>query len=111
MKDLVPITTVCNYVLNYEYIKNNLCEDKNVVESTCHGKCFLIKRISKQTKIKKQSDSINSFEWQNQILIYQSKKGYSLIFKATTHLNNTFIFKSNRFNSLYLSPDSPPPIV
>jgi hypothetical protein len=42
------IFPVVDYALNYNYIVEELCENKDVVGSNCNGKCHLSKEIKKQ---------------------------------------------------------------
>ncbi|CAA7387116.1 MULTISPECIES: hypothetical protein [Chryseobacterium] len=49
-----PVLPLLNYVFNYDYIVKNLCEKKNIPQSTCNGKCYLEKELA---KTEKQSDS------------------------------------------------------
>jgi hypothetical protein len=35
-----------DYVLNYNYIRKNICENKAKPELNCNGKCYLAKEIS-----------------------------------------------------------------
>jgi len=41
---------VYNYVVNYDYIVENLCENRDKPELSCNGKCFLAKELSKSEK-------------------------------------------------------------
>ncbi len=43
-----------NYAVNYDYIVKNLCENRNVPQSTCKGKCYVEKELA---KTEKQSNS------------------------------------------------------
>ena len=45
-----PVLPLVNYAVNYEYIVKNLCENRNVPQSTCKGKCYLEKELSKTEK-------------------------------------------------------------
>ncbi|WP_404986280.1 hypothetical protein ACI513_03995 [Chryseobacterium sp. M5] len=45
-----PIMPVYNYIVNYEYIVENLCENKDKPELSCNGKCYLAKELSKTEK-------------------------------------------------------------
>lgn len=42
-----PVLPLISYAVNYEYIVKNLCENRNVPQSTCKGKCYLEKELSK----------------------------------------------------------------
>lgn len=45
-----PIMPVYNYVVNYDYIVENLCENRDKPELSCNGKCFLAKELSNTEK-------------------------------------------------------------
>jgi valyl-tRNA synthetase len=38
-----------NYAVNYDYIVKNLCENRNIPQSTCKGKCYVEKELAKTT--------------------------------------------------------------
>jgi len=42
-----PILPVLEYVLNYDYIVKELCENKAKPEMKCNGKCHLMKELAK----------------------------------------------------------------
>ncbi|WP_313374373.1 hypothetical protein [Chishuiella sp.] len=42
-----PILPVINYAINYEYIVENFCENREKPEILCNGKYFLSKELSK----------------------------------------------------------------
>jgi D-lyxose ketol-isomerase len=39
-----------NYAVNYDYIVKNLCENRNIPQSTCKGKCYVEKELAKTEK-------------------------------------------------------------
>jgi hypothetical protein len=43
-----------NYAVNYDYIVKNLCEKRDIPQSTCKGKCYVEKELA---KTEKQSNS------------------------------------------------------
>lgn len=45
---LNPVFPVVEYVLNYEYISTELCENKDKPELECNGKCYLMQSLAKQ---------------------------------------------------------------
>lgn len=47
---LRPVLPLIDYAVNYEYIVDNLCENRNIPQSTCKGKCYLEKELSKTEK-------------------------------------------------------------
>jgi hypothetical protein len=47
---LRPVLPLINYAVNYDYIVKNLCENRNVPQSTCKGKCYVEKELAKTEK-------------------------------------------------------------
>jgi len=45
-------------VVNYEYIVKNLCENKENIDSSCKGKCFVKKELAKTEKQSNNSQNI-----------------------------------------------------
>ncbi|WP_228434801.1 hypothetical protein [Chryseobacterium defluvii] len=45
-----PVLPLVSYVVNYEYIVKNLCENRSKPESTCKGKCYVKKELAKTEK-------------------------------------------------------------
>ncbi|CAM3530439.1 hypothetical protein FSS13T_20940 [Flavobacterium saliperosum S13] len=45
-----PILPVLEYVLNYDYIVKELCENKAKPETNCNGKCHLMKELAKASE-------------------------------------------------------------
>jgi hypothetical protein len=44
---LKPILPVFEYIVFYDYFKNELCENKENIELECNGKCHLTKELAK----------------------------------------------------------------
>lgn len=44
-----PLWPVAEYVMNYDYIVNTLCENKDRPQMHCDGKCYLIKQLAKES--------------------------------------------------------------
>lgn len=40
-----PTLPLLDFVANYQYIKNKLCENKDKPEMHCNGKCYLMKEL------------------------------------------------------------------
>ncbi len=43
-----PIWPIAEYVINYDYIANVLCENKEKPQLNCDGKCYLAKQLAKE---------------------------------------------------------------
>ncbi|MFP3832245.1 hypothetical protein [Chryseobacterium sp. SIMBA_028] len=55
---LRPVLPLVNYVVNYDYIVNNLCENRDIPQSTCKGKCYVEKELAKTEKQSNSSQTI-----------------------------------------------------
>lgn len=55
---LKPLWPIADYIVNYDYIVNVLCENKDKPELQCDGKCYLSKMLAKEAK----DDGNNPFE-------------------------------------------------
>ncbi|AZA61508.1 hypothetical protein [Chryseobacterium indoltheticum] len=53
-----PVLPMLNYVINYDYIVKNLCENRKIVESDCKGKCFVKKELAKTEKESNNAQNI-----------------------------------------------------
>ncbi|MDP5231457.1 MAG: hypothetical protein NWQ38_13780 [Cellulophaga sp.] len=43
-----PLWPIVEYVVNYDYIVNVLCENKDKPKLNCDGKCYLAKQLAKE---------------------------------------------------------------
>jgi hypothetical protein len=53
-----PVLPLINYAVNYEYIVKNLCEKRNIPQSTCKGKCYVEKELAKTEKQSNNSQNL-----------------------------------------------------
>ncbi|KIC65246.1 hypothetical protein [Chryseobacterium taiwanense] len=53
-----PVLPLINYAVNYDYIVKNLCENRNVAQSTCKGKCYVEKELAKTEKQSNNNQNI-----------------------------------------------------
>ena len=52
-----PSFPIIDYVVNYEYISKELCENKAKPELHCNGKCHLMKELAKASEAEKPISS------------------------------------------------------
>ena len=95
---LKPILPVLEYVVNYDYIVNELCENKLKPELKCNGKCHLTKEFAKasESNSNDSSDKKITFE-QNEIVFFQEIKPIEI--RQIYFLNKTSI--GNNYSNLY----------
>ena len=53
-----PVLPLVNYVVNYDYIAKDLCENRTVENSYCKGKCYVAKEFSKTEKQNNNNQNI-----------------------------------------------------
>lgn len=79
---LRPLMPLLDYAVNYDFIKTNLCENKNKPQQLCNGRCYLKKEIAKDSGNQSKNDSRINISALADIFI----------------INETFVFSSNDFN-------------
>jgi len=45
-----PLWPLAEYAVNYDYIVENLCENKDTPSLHCAGKCYLAKQLAKESE-------------------------------------------------------------
>ncbi|MCW8848999.1 MAG: hypothetical protein OQJ81_03395, partial [Melioribacteraceae bacterium] len=95
-----------DYVVNYNFIISELCEQKDEVENKCLGKCHLTKEISKQTKLPDKDNLIIKIDLLKIPHIAQREKSNSLLKEFRKTNLNQFIEKEIKLTS---EPNLPPP--
>ena len=45
-----PLWPIAEYIVNYDYIVNTLCENKDRPELECNGKCYLSRQLAKEAE-------------------------------------------------------------
>lgn len=68
-----PIIPLVEYMVNYDFIANVLCENKAKPEMHCNGKCHLMKELAKASESEKpiNSDKKDSSKNEIEILFFQ----------------------------------------
>jgi len=64
-----PIIPFVEYMVFYDYIKNELCVNKEKVEMNCNGKCYLTKELAKTSDT--QDNEKKRITIENNIVYYE----------------------------------------
>jgi hypothetical protein len=56
-----------DYIVNFDYIAEVLCIKKEVPESSCNGKCYLMQQVE-ENKNESPESSIPKTQWETQLL-------------------------------------------
>ncbi|CAM3915532.1 hypothetical protein FLCU109888_08650 [Flavobacterium cucumis] len=95
---LKPILPVLEYAVNYDYIVNNLCENKSKPELNCNGKCHLTKQLAKASESSSENSSEKKIAFeQTEIVFFQEIP--SIEMRQIYFLNKTSI--GNNYSNLY----------
>lgn len=100
------IVPLADYALNYKFIVEELCEQKNSSENTCLGKCHLSNEIQKQTDLPNDNPIIIEFDF------LKNPHTFSLILtknngkKEKLNLDN---ISSEKEIQAFFKPPVPPP--
>lgn len=90
-----PAIPFLEYIVNYDYIVKELCENKEKPVLKCNGKCHLMKELAKTAEDDKNtsSDKKQNVKQEIEVLFYQDFKSLSC--------SNSYVFTNNKINSVY----------
>ena len=100
------IVPLAEYVINYDYIIGELCEQKDSEENLCLGKCHLAKEISKQTELPSEKSQMVKFDFLK--IPHTLDKLITNNNNSKTKLNLDEISSEKELNA-YFKPLIPPP--
>jgi len=102
-----PVLPMINYAVNYDYIVKNLCEQREVKDSTCKGKCYFGKELAKTEKQSNNSQNVKisglDVFVSNDILSFSEFKGSSKI-KRNLNLDYINFHTSEYFSRIFHPP-------
>lgn len=107
---LKPLWPVVEYVMNYDYIVNVLCENKDKPELKCDGKCYLAQQLAKEARNDKNpfGEKQSKIEVQH-LVFYQVPRDFDFGFPASRDLENNFSTVIDLCSSLFTTDISQPP--
>ena len=90
-----PAIPVLDYLVNYNYIVTELCENRDKPISTCNGKCYLEKQVKKQVNHSHDEEGLTppkvDFE---KIISLEARKFTYKLFEIDQIENNLFFYNS-----------------
>ena len=106
-----PLWPVAEYVMNYDYIKNVLCENKDKPQLNCDGKCYLAKQLaaaSEQNEKNPFGEKQSKTEIQ-QITFFQSIPQIDLGFHLVKIKQNNYTTAQDLISNLFTYDITQPP--
>lgn len=98
---LKPVFPVVDYIINYDYISSELCENKEKPELECNGKCHLKKELAELAQDENpQSNEQKANSISFEVLFCDSIASYSfisdiIVTKKVSTLYNCIYFRLN----------------
>jgi hypothetical protein len=102
-----PTLPVVDYFVNFDYIAEVLCLKKEVPESSCNGKCYLMQQME-ENKYDIPEKSVPQTQWEIQLLSIHQPISYNLFFEEEIR-KLVFSPLVISLKTPYFSPDTPPP--
>jgi hypothetical protein len=97
-----------DYFVNYEYISEILCINKEKPISNCNGKCYLSQQLKEAQQTEKQDKKIPTVEQERiPMIVYNSELTKFLI--TVSKAKKYFQFYQFPIKDLSISPPTPPP--
>lgn len=90
---------VLDYIINYDYIAKELCENKAKPQMHCNGKCHLMKELAKAAENEKPASQKKSPHQETEVLFCETVIDFSF------STNDAVVFAKNvtGYNNLYSS--------
>ena len=106
--EIRPLLPYLDYFVNYQYISEVLCINKEKPMSTCNGKCYLSKQLKEAQQTEKQDKKIPTVEQERTpIIVYDSELPKFL--KSVSEAKQYSKFYLFSIKDLSISPPAPPP--
>ncbi|MCO6175474.1 hypothetical protein NHF50_10505 [Flavobacterium sp. NRK F10] len=108
-----PVIPVLDYVVNYDYIKNELCVNKDKPQLHCNGKCHLAKELGKASEQGKpqSNDKKENYHLESEILFYQNLRTFQFLAFIKTSLKEDNFYYSDTYQFTFSDKAFHPPIV
>ncbi|MCR5863242.1 hypothetical protein LRS05_14425 [Flavobacterium sp. J372] len=87
-----PVLPVLDYIINYDYIAAELCENKAKPEMHCNGKCHLKKELAKASDSEKPLSQKKSQASETEVLFFQDTVSFNPQTKVSIITSNIFIY-------------------
>ena len=105
---LKPVLPVFSYIMNYDYIVAELCENKAKPEMHCNGKCHLMKELAKASETEKPLSQKKAAA-EAEILFFMETAIFAFAENHTFVLSENFKGYQNLYSFLSLSATFHPP--
>lgn len=108
-----PFWPVMDYMVNYDYIVNTLCENKDKPEMHCNGKCYLTKELAKTSENDSQNPTDGKISKTEipQVLFSENITEFNFSIETEFFPTEKVGYLPVLFSSLFVSKIIHPPIL
>lgn len=106
--EIRPLLPYIDYFINYDYIAEVLCINKEKPQSTCNGKCYLKQQIKEQQPAKNHDKKLPIIKQERIPMILFTVK-LPWFFLGDNKSNSESTYYPFLFNNRSLKPPTPPP--
>ncbi len=106
--EIRPLLPFLDYYVNYKYISDVLCINKDKPMSTCNGKCYLNKQLQKSQESEKNDKGIPTFRQERIPMIMSDYELPKFVTINTTSKKRIFLYAFS-IKDLAITPPTPPP--
>ncbi len=106
---LKPVLPVLDYIVNYDYIASELCENKAKPELHCNGKCHLAKELAKAAEAEKPVSEKKSGHMEMEVLFFETLPQFAFSQKICVNAFAAMPEYCNSYSHLDASPIFHPP--
>jgi len=107
--EIRPLLPYLDYFVNYEYISEVLCINKEKPMSTCNGKCYLSQQLKEAQQTEKQDKKIPTVEQERIPMIVYNSELPKFLITVLVEAKQYFQFYQFSIKDLSISPPTPPP--
>ncbi|WP_255566948.1 hypothetical protein [Flavobacterium litorale] len=99
-----------DYIFNYDYIAQELCENKAKPELQCNGKCHLMKELAKAAEDEQPLSEKKVVHQEREILFCQAVVPFSFRNYTGNITNKEFTLYNNLYSHLVVTSVFHPPV-
>jgi len=104
-----PILPIIDYLVNYNYIVNELCENRDKPVLACNGKCYLEKQVEQQLNLRANKEIPNPPKVDYEKILSIKNILDNFVFVAVIQFQtSSFFYKNLKGINLLISIFRPP---
>ncbi|MEN8125240.1 MAG: hypothetical protein ABFR32_08920 [Bacteroidota bacterium] len=111
MAIIQPAIPVIEYFVNYDYIANELCENKDKPLMACNGKCYLEKQVKEQQNLDVEQDAPLPPKIDLEKFITLKNKNFTYNFNIQYQFNKNLAFYIKFDEKNFIDKPLRPPII